>query len=145
MKMHWTEIAIATACAVAACAGAYAALVHVLRLMVAERQRATDRQLHAIEIAVKTLQLRIAELDSAQAVRAQQSEPGAAGASENMASEENKQMKPETLAVISAAAATFLGRKARVRPAQQMPDNAGAWAQQGRVIVQTSHNLRPRA
>jgi FtsZ-binding cell division protein ZapB len=145
VKVHWTEIAIATACAVAACAAAYAALVHVLRRVVAERQRATDRQLNTLETVIKTLQLRIAELDSVQATRQNETD-AAAASSENMAGEENNQMKPETLAVISAAAATFLGRKARVRSAHTLPapDAAGAWAQQGRIIVQTSHNLRPR-
>jgi hypothetical protein len=145
MKMRWTEVAMAAAFAAAACAAIYAGLVRALRRAVAERQQTADRQLRTIETAIETLQLRVAELDNAQVARAQQSEPDAAGSSENRSGGENKQIKSETLAVITAAAATFLGRKARVRSAQQMPDNAGAWAQQGRVIVQTSHNLRPRA
>jgi hypothetical protein len=57
------------------------------------------------------------------------------------------QTKPEIVAALTAAATAFLGKKARVRSAQLLPgeqENAGAWAQQGRVIVQTSHNMRPR-
>ena len=57
------------------------------------------------------------------------------------------QTKPEIVAALTAAATAFLGKKARVRSAQSLADpqdSAGAWAQQGRVIVQTSHNPRQR-
>jgi hypothetical protein len=145
VKVHWTEVAIAAAFAAAACTAIYTGLLRVLRRAAAEREQATDQQLSALETAVKALQLRIAELDSLKTTREQQSEIGEpTGSSENMAGEENRQMKPETLAAITAAATTFLGKKLRVRSAQAMPaqDAAGAWAQQGRVFVQTSHNLR---
>ncbi len=48
----------------------------------------------------------------------------------------------ETLVVIAAAVAAFLGKSVRLRSArliQPLPDSA--WAQQGRVYVQASHNL----
>ncbi len=56
-------------------------------------------------------------------------------------------VKPETVAALTAAAAAFLNKKARIRSANLAPaaqDSAGAWAQQGRVIVLGSHNFRPR-
>ena len=49
---------------------------------------------------------------------------------------------PEILMVLTAAVAAFLGKKARIRGARVVPGmGASAWAQQGRVYVQASHNL----
>ncbi len=51
-------------------------------------------------------------------------------------------ISPEILMVLSAAVAAFLGKRARIRRASIMPaPGASAWAQQGRVFVQASHNL----
>jgi len=53
-----------------------------------------------------------------------------------------EEVAPEIILVISAAVAAFLGKRARVRGARLVrtaPSNA--WAQQGRVFVQASHNL----
>lgn len=45
--------------------------------------------------------------------------------------------------VLSAAVAAFLGKRARIRSARLVgPDRSSAWAQQGRVFVQASHNLQ---
>jgi len=93
---------------------------------------------------VKALQSRVAELGRLQAARGDvvvMATPAESGARAKQA-----QTKPEIVAALTAAATAFLGKKARVRSAQLLPsaqqDSAGAWAQQGRVIVQTSHNLR---
>jgi hypothetical protein len=148
MKLHWTDVAIATALMAAGCVAIYAGLARVLRFAVAERQRTMDRQLAALTMTVKALQMRVAEMGEAEPARIPpDAVNSAAGASENMAGEEGEQVRPETLAAITAAATAFLGKKARVRAVQALPvqNAAGAWAQQGRVIVQTSHNLRPGA
>jgi hypothetical protein len=66
---------------------------------------------------------------------------------EEPAGDPKKPIKPEIMAAITAAATAFLGKNARIRSARTVPaeqDGAGAWAQQGRVVVQTSHNLRSR-
>jgi methylmalonyl-CoA carboxyltransferase 12S subunit len=48
----------------------------------------------------------------------------------------------ETLVVIAAAVSAFLGKSARLRSARLIqPSEGNAWAQQGRVFVQASHNL----
>lgn len=56
------------------------------------------------------------------------------------------QLDDEILAVLSATVAAFLGKTARIRRARLLgplqPSNA--WAQQGRVYVQASHNLGAR-
>jgi hypothetical protein len=56
------------------------------------------------------------------------------------------EVTPEILAVISAAVAQFLGAGARIRATRLIPQVVGmnAWAQQGRVIIQASHNLGAR-
>jgi methylmalonyl-CoA carboxyltransferase large subunit len=53
-----------------------------------------------------------------------------------------EEVSPDTILVLSAAVAAFLGKRARVRSARLVrsaPSNA--WAQQGRAFVQGSHNL----
>lgn len=48
----------------------------------------------------------------------------------------------ETLVVIAAAVSAFLGKSVRLRSARLIhPSEGSAWAQQGRVFVQASHNL----
>ena len=48
-------------------------------------------------------------------------------------------LSDDTLAVISAAVAAFLGKRAHVRQVRLI--SSSAWAQQGRVSVQASHRL----
>jgi hypothetical protein len=50
----------------------------------------------------------------------------------------------ETQAAIKAALSAFLGHEIRIRSVAlvETPDVATAWATQGRMAVQTSHNLR---
>ncbi len=53
-----------------------------------------------------------------------------------------EEVSPEIIMVLTAAVAAFLGKRARIRGARLVrnaPSNA--WAQQGRVFVQASHNL----
>ena len=56
--------------------------------------------------------------------------------------EKVEEVGPEIIMVLTAAVAAFLGKRARIRGARLVrtaPSNA--WAQQGRVFVQASHNL----
>jgi methylmalonyl-CoA carboxyltransferase large subunit len=56
--------------------------------------------------------------------------------------EKVEEVAPETIMILTAAVAAFLGKRARIRGARLVrtaPSNA--WAQQGRVFVQASHNL----
>jgi methylmalonyl-CoA carboxyltransferase large subunit len=51
-------------------------------------------------------------------------------------------LSSETLAIIGAAVAAFLGKTARIRSARLLEHSeANAWAQQGRVYIQASHHL----
>ena len=51
------------------------------------------------------------------------------------------------MAVIAAAATAFAGENVRLRSVSMLPtaqEAVSAWSQQGRAVVQTSHNLRSR-
>ena len=106
---------------------------------IVEKQSELERQLHAMAATVKALEARVAELGSLEEAREGEVRTISAVA------ETAPETGPETVAVLTAAATAFLGKKARVRSAQLQPaaqEGAGAWARQGRVSVQTSHNPR---
>ena len=145
MKLHGTDWAVMAVIAGAGCVAIYVGLARVLRRAVRERQRETERQLNAMATTVKALQARVAELSRLQAARVTGEVAEIAAPAETAREPKPAQTKPEIVAALTAAATAFLGKKARVRSAQPLADpqdSAGAWAQQGRVIVQTSHNLR---
>ena len=148
MKLHWTEWLVVTAVVGVACTAIYAGLMRAMRRAVGEKQRETERQLGAMATTVQALQARVAELGGQEALRAQPSERAATfNATENEGGQKQESPEPEIIAVLTAAASTFLGKKAHVRSAQVTPaepSSAGAWAQQGRAFVQTSHNPRSR-
>ncbi len=53
-----------------------------------------------------------------------------------------EELSQETLAVIAAAVAAYLGKSVRLRGARRLPqEEVSTWAQQGRVYIQASHNL----
>ena len=47
----------------------------------------------------------------------------------------------ETIAIIAAAVTSFLGKKVKIRHARLIESGSSNWAQQGRAIIQASHNL----
>ncbi len=147
MRLHGTDWAVVTLIAGAGCAAIYAGLERVMRRAVRERQRDTERQLDAMATTVKALQARVAELSRVQAERGPEGEAVTIPAvAEDERESGTSPINPEIVATLTAAATALLGKKARVRSAQLLPaaqENAGAWARQGRVIVQTSHNMRP--
>lgn len=148
MKLQWTELAAVTVLVGAGCAAIYAGLARAMRRAMRERQRQMERRLDAMATTVKALQARIVELDRLQAARAPEiTVTPISKLAEKESGRKKEGVKPEIVVALTAAATAFLGKKARIRSAHLLPsepDSAGAWAQQGRVIVQTSHNLRPR-
>lgn len=58
--------------------------------------------------------------------------------------QESAGIAPETQVVIKAALSAFLGHEIRIRSVKllETPDVAAAWATQGRIAVQASHNQR---
>jgi hypothetical protein len=143
VALHWTDWAAVTVFLGAACVVIYAGLFRALRRAVAAQQLETERQMNALATTVKALQARVAELACTHTEREQQGEAASEAKVDNAPEWKKEPMKPEIVAALTAAATAFLGKKASIRSAQPLADDgAGAWAQQGRVIVQTSHNLR---
>ena len=109
----------------------------------------TGRQLGRVLDVVKKLETELARLSESSVAAAQVSAPRAP----TMPAEESRDKKaqeitPDTLAVLAAAVTAFLGKKVRIRSAKMLQspyEIVNPWAQQGRVIVQASHNLRPRS
>jgi hypothetical protein len=58
--------------------------------------------------------------------------------------QESTAIPPETQVAIKAALSAFLGHEVRIRSVKllETPEGATAWATQGRIAVQTSHNRR---
>ncbi|WP_165070930.1 hypothetical protein [Paludisphaera rhizosphaerae] len=83
--------------------------------------------LESLRADVARLGERVATLEAAQARPAAAPAPVAVSLSD------------ETLMIISAAIAAFLGKKAHIRQIQLL--GSDAWAQQGRVAIQASHAL----
>lgn len=139
MKVHWTEIAAAMALVAAGCVAIYARVKRGLR------HAAAQQDLESLASTVKVLQMRVSDLEQLLATATPRTESRQVAAADEI-SGEGEQTEPQTLVAITAAATAFLGKMAHVRSARAVAtsDAAGAWAQQGRVTVQTSHNLRTR-
>lgn len=61
------------------------------------------------------------------------------------ASEASRDVSPDLLVLLGAAATAYLGKKVRVRSAKMLQtpyEIVNPWAQQGRVFVQASHQLQ---
>jgi hypothetical protein len=61
----------------------------------------------------------------------------------NPAPSPREDVTPETLLLLAAAVTAFMGKKVRIRSAKMLyaHESFNAWSQQGRVVVQASHNL----
>ena len=57
-----------------------------------------------------------------------------------------EEITPEALLVIAAAVTAYLGKAVRIRSARMLyaHESFNAWSQQGRAVVQASHNLAHR-
>lgn len=70
--------------------------------------------------------------------------PMAVAPPEQMAKEE--ELDEETLLILSAAIAAFLGKKARIRRVRRLHQPGfSPWSQQGRVNIMGSHDVRHHA
>jgi hypothetical protein len=144
--MKWTKsgwIAV-TLFAGAGFTALYAGLRRNRRLVLAERQAEADVPIAALATAFEALEGELAEAKSFAKSDPSQGEVPAAPA--NAADQQDDPVKPETLAVLTAAATAFLGKTTLVRSATSAPpaqETVSPWSQQGRMMVESSHNLRP--
>ena len=144
MKMHWADLAAVTAVAVAACAASGWLVLRKLGRAESLRHREFERQLSSLDDAVRALETRLSELHSS---APQPLDVETAAGAEDFAGEDpsGEAVAPEIQAAVAAAAVAVAGLGARIRSLRAVEPNAGvsAWTQQGRFIVQNSHNIRP--
>jgi|ERR1700686_607435 cytoskeletal protein RodZ len=110
----------------------------------AQHRTEFDRQIEALSAQVRVLQ------EASDAATQEKSKSTSEGKDKDEATPltgVSDEISPETVAMISQTITALLGRKIRVRSVKllQTPTTtANSWAQQGRVVIQASHNLSQR-
>lgn len=95
---------------------------------------ALTEQLGSLRQEIARLTERVAALEAAKSERG-----NSPSLPRPVAEARRELLDEETLAVISAAIAAFLGKAPRIRQIRLV--GTTSWAQQGRVTIQTSHSL----
>lgn len=123
-------------------AATYLLMLRRIARLVNERQLKIADHLGTLNEAIQALETRLAEHHSAAAREALEIAASADADAEAAAETgESVAVAPEVKAAIAAAAAAALGQNAVVKSVKPV---SSPWSQQGRVLVQGSHNLRVR-
>jgi hypothetical protein len=161
VTLHWADIVLMVAIVVAGCGASYLLALARLRRILAENHREIDRRVAALTEAIAmrvpgssetvpatdALAATEIEVEAGFAEFAEaQAQVHEAALHPLTADQEDGEIPPEIKAAIAAAAIAAFGNHARVRSARRVPssDVVSPWTQQGRVIVQSSHNLRTK-
>jgi hypothetical protein len=144
--MHWADAAWMLAIAAAGSAASYILVLRRVRHTVLEHQREIERRLSTLTEAITLLETRLAEPEaSTDSLSAQEIEAETNGEGTPPALwREPDEIPTEIQVAIAAVALAVLGPHARVRSARVVHNAVSPWSQQGRVSVQSSHNLRVR-
>ena len=141
--MHWVDSFLNVLLVSLACATACIVLLRRIQKIVSQRDLKIADQLASLDNAIRALETRFAEyraaselIEATRGMKVVTSEHE----EENVA-EESDGITPDIQVVISAAAAVALGQDAHVR---SIKPATSSWSQQGRVLVQGSHNARAR-
>lgn len=145
MTLHWADLALAFTMMVVICGAGYWLLVHKLRQIFLERELRIADQMASLDDAIQALETRMAE-HAASLRGAEESEAESATEVGLATPRQEQTILPGIRAAIAAAATAYLGKNAVVRSAKSVAsgDAVSPWSQQGRVLVQTSHNLPSR-
>ena len=131
--------------AVAAAALGYRFSQRSFRRTLNELEDKTSRQVSLLSETMKSLEAEIVHLrNSASAAAAA---PVSTPQRPAILAPQAQEITADTLVVLAAAVTAFLGKKVRIRSAKMLQspyEIVNPWAQQGRAIVQASHNL-PRS
>lgn len=142
MTLQSTDIILVLAFVAAGCAVVYLLLFRKLKQMVSERQLKIADQLSSLDAAIRALETRLAKHHAMLATQDLiDSSTDQVGELEEAQAdtEDSETIAPEIQAVIAAAAVAAIGSDAHVRAVKPL---ASPWSQQGRVLVQGSHNAR---
>jgi hypothetical protein len=115
----------------------------------ADQQQKAAQQVQQLTSTVRALEAQIAQLVKGASPTVVPAStvvvPPPAAAVESVAGAPQEEITPELLVVMAAAVTVFLGKTVRIRSAKRLQspyEIVNPWAQQGRVFVQASHNLR---
>jgi hypothetical protein len=148
--LHWADAVVMLAIVATGCAASYLLVLRAVRRSVFEHQREIDRRLASLTEVIALLETRLAEPEtSTDSLSAEEIEAQSGGASAPPSLRPEARLKPEEIppeiqVAIAAAAIAVLGPDAHVRSARVVRNAVSPWSQQGRVSVQSSHNLRVR-
>jgi len=146
MTMAWAVAAVIAAVAALVSAGVSVVLLLRVRQM-ADRERTLEGQLISMDEAVCAIEARLGGAVQAPVEAAGEGDAAADAESEGMRGESiDAEIAPEIQAAIAAAAVVAAGERARVHSLRLVKSDGerNAWSQQGRMQVQTSHNVRVR-
>ena len=136
--------------------GVIASIAGVLCLVVlwrmqrvfAGRQRELEKQVSTLDDAVRMLESCLSVLHPQWSSAEEAQKSASIVEALEAASEEaiGETIEPEIQAALAAAAVAAAGPNARLKSAREIKtrEDVSAWTQQGRVLVQASHNLRVR-
>ena len=145
MSIAWSALIVGT---IASIVG-LVCLVILLRVqrLLGERQRELENQVSTLDDAVRTLESCLAELHPTWGASGREQKSETVPDEEVPGEEEiGEAIEPEIQAALAAAAVGAVGPNAKLRSVREIKtrENVSAWSQQGRMLVQSSHNLRPR-
>jgi len=147
MTLAWAAAAVIAAVAALVSAGVSVELLRRVRRM-ADRERVLEAQLSLVDEAICAIEARLGGAAVAETPAGEgRSSAEAEAEREGMRGESiDAEIAPEIQAAIAAAAVVAAGDRVRVHSMRLMKSEAerNAWSQQGRVLVQTSHNVRAR-
>jgi hypothetical protein len=138
LTLHWTDLVLILALVAAGSLGGYLLVVRRLKQIVLERQLKIADQLGTLDEAIRALETRLAEHAVSASPEIRQATVIETSEQEELTGESGA-IAPEIRAVIVAATVAALGPDAHVRLVKPA---ASPWSQQGRVLVQGSHNAR---
>jgi len=142
--LNYADLAVVLAVLIAGYAGLY--------LLLSQRlQREIDR-LHgewSEQISLLMVSERLKGPDAAPVIKPSPIpaiQPKPAAATPPVVPTPKPEITPETLLVIAAAVTAYLGKKVRIRSAKELylHESFNTWSQQGRAVVQASHNVAQR-
>ncbi len=142
MTLHWADLILILALVAVGSAAGYMLMLRKLRETVAKHQLKIVDHLAALDDAIRALETRLVEHHIAPVVNDAQLLSAAKNGQEEICDAgEAEYVAPEIRAVIAAAAVATLGQDAQIR---SIKPASSPWSQQGRVLVQGSHNIRVR-
>jgi hypothetical protein len=136
----WTAAAVVAGIVALVSAGLCFVALRKFQQMFRQEQRLLQEQMALLDDAVRMIGTQVAEIQP----------PFTTAVSDAPAAEEaegesiDPAIAPEIQATIAAAAVVAAGQSVRLRSARLVKarESASAWSQQGRVLVQSSHNVR---